>query len=137
MLKSDMRKWLDVLASGDMSAWHGKVADDVVMRFPFAPAGLPTEVQGFDVCQQTVSAFWQSMDVFEWHDVRLEPLRDDPEAIFGTARSEATTVWGASYKNEYCFLARFRDGLILEYTEYFNPLPSIEVFGAYLAGEKT
>ena len=55
---------------------------------------------------------------------------EDPELLVITARSEVALKSGGTYANRYVMLTRFRDGKVLDHTEYFNPLPIIEMFKA-------
>jgi ketosteroid isomerase-like protein len=64
---------------------------------------------------------------FAWKDLQLYAT-EDRALVFATARSEVVLRTGGQYRNEYCFMMRFRDGKLAEYREYFNPLPAIEAF---------
>ena len=121
-----MREWLDMLAIGPAAAWVGKVADDVVIRLPFAPPGVADELRGFDHAIEALGAVWKMKQHFSWHDVVIRNT-DDPELVVTTARSEALMVSGRRYANRYIMLTRVRDGKVAEHTEYFNPLPVMEL----------
>ena len=38
-----VREWLDMIATGPAEAWRARAAEDVVIRLPFAPPGVPNE----------------------------------------------------------------------------------------------
>lgn len=123
-----MRDWLDLVATGPAEAWPARVAEDVVIRLPFAPPGVTNEMRGLAQAIAQLSPVWSSKERFDWHDVMILQTAD-PELLVTTARSEALLLSGRRYANSYVILTRFRDGKVVEHIEYFNPLPVIEVFG--------
>jgi ketosteroid isomerase-like protein len=126
--KQLIREWMDLTAIGPAEAWVGKAAADVVVRLPYAPPGVVPEMRGFDAVRDTLSHHWGSKVSFDWHDVVILET-EDPELFVTTARSEAIMTAGGRYANNYVMLTRVRDGLIVEHTEYFNPLPIVELLG--------
>lgn len=127
--KGLIREWMDLTAIGPAEDWAGKVAPDVIVRLPYAPPGVIPEMRSFDAARDTLSHHWGSKVSFDWHDVVIRET-EDPELFVTTARSEAVMVSGARYANDYVMLTRVRDNQIAEHTEYFNPLPIIELLGA-------
>lgn len=119
--------WLDALARADFAAWDALVHDEVTMRFPFAPPGIPSHCEGREACRKVVRAFFAAIERFEWYEVSLHAAAD-PELVFASARSRARLRNGRDYGNDYCMLLRVRAGRLLEYREYFNPLPAIAAF---------
>jgi uncharacterized protein len=123
-----MREWLDIVATGPAEAWPARVADDVLIRLPFAPPGVTNELRGLAQAVASLGAVWKLKDRFTWHDVVIRKT-EDPEFLVTTARSEAVMLSGQRYANSYVILTRFRNGKVIEHVEYFNPLPVIQVFG--------
>ena len=122
-----MRDWLDIVARGPAEAWPDRVADDVVIRLPFAPPGVSNEMRGQAQAISQLAPVWAAKERFDWRDVVI--LRtEDPELVVTTGRSEAVLLSGQTYANSYVILTRFRAGKVVEHVEYFNPLPVIEVF---------
>jgi uncharacterized protein len=125
--KTFLLEWMDILASGPADAWHGRVAEDVVLRLPFAPPGVASEVRGLDQAIALMSDHWRSIDRFEWHDVMT--YRTEQEGLFlTTARSQVKFSSGLDYSNEYVVLTKLKDGKVVEHSEYFNPLPVVAMF---------
>lgn len=123
-----MRDWLDAVAQGPAEAWPALAAEDVVIRLPFAPPGVPNELRGRAQAIAQMTPVWQAKKRFDWRDVVI--LRtEDPDLLVVTARSEVALLSGQDYANSYVILARFRDGKVVEHVEYFNPLPVIQAFG--------
>jgi ketosteroid isomerase-like protein len=120
------REWLDMVAMGPADAWTGRVADDVLIRLPYAPPGVESELRGFKHARETLSHHWKTKKSFAWRDVVIRKT-EDPELVVTTARSEVVLMNGQPYANNYIMLTRIRDGKIVEHVEYFNPLPIMEM----------
>ncbi len=124
--KALIRHWLDITAMGPAEAWVGKVADDVVVRLPYAPPGVLPVMSGFDEARDTLAHHWPTKKSFAWRDVAIRAT-EDPELFVTTARSDVVLASGEPYGNDYIMLTRVRDGKVAEHTEYFNPLPIIDM----------
>lgn len=123
-----MREWLDIVALGPAEAWPGRAAEDVVIRLPFAPPGVSTEIRGRDEAIAHMAPVWAGKRSFEWRDVVIRQT-EEPGLLVTTARSEVVLLSGQPYANSYVILTRFVDGKVVEHVEYFNPLPVMEAFG--------
>lgn len=121
-----MRDWLQMVAMGPAEAWNDKVAEDVLIRLPYAPPGVEKELRGFATARDTLAHHWKTKQSFLWRDVVIRKTQD-PELLVTTARSEVVLASGQPYENDYVMLTRFRDGKVIEHVEYFNPLPIIDM----------
>lgn len=126
--KALVREWLDITAMGPAEAWDGKASDDLVIRLPYAPPGVQEEMRGFAAARENLSHHWGTKKSFEWHDVAIRAT-DEPGLYVTTARSEVELNDGTPYRNSYVMLTRVRDGKVVEHSEYFNPLPVLEMIG--------
>jgi ketosteroid isomerase-like protein len=127
--KALMRDWLDIIARGAFDEWPGRVAEDVVLRLPFAPPGVAAELRGLAQVQEVLKSVWSTQESFVWHDVVITRT-EDPERVVTTARSEAMFIPGRRYANSYVIFTRFKDAQVVEHTEYFNPLPVMGLYSA-------
>lgn len=125
--KALVRLWMDLTAIGPAEGWQGTASADLVVRLPYAPPGVVPEMQGFDHALEILSHHWAGKQSFDWHDVVIRQT-EDPELFLTTARSEVVFDSGQTYANSYVMLTRVREGQIVEHTEYFNPLPIVEMF---------
>lgn len=125
-----VHRWLRILADGTLSAWDEVVSPDLSFETVFMP-GNSGAVVGRDANRAIVGEFWKSWDNFAFHDIEVLPAVQNG-VFFATARSEANTVWGAAYANRYVFKFVIGEGRITTHTEYFNPLPVLEVFKDHL-----
>lgn len=122
-----VRAWLEVFAEGDFDAFPGSVSPDFVLRLPFVPPGVASEIRGREPAQQALRASGTRRSKLVFEDVSI--LRtEDPELLVTTARAEAKLTNGRIYRNEYIMLTRIRSGTILEHVEYLNPLALMEPF---------
>lgn len=128
-MKKLIRKWLGIVTTGPESAWLECAAEELVMRLPFAPPGVVSELHGSAQALQALSTVWKIKERFDWHDV-VTRATEDPELFVVTARSDVLLRSGTQYANTYVILIRVRGGKIVEHVEYFNPLPVIEAFTA-------
>lgn len=117
-----------VLCTGAFNEWLDKVAPDVTLKFPYAPPGSPRETVGFKACQTRMIAMASALKSLKWSDVNIRST-DEPGVVITTAKSKAETRWGQVYENDYVLITRFRNGLVCEHIEYFDPAPVIAVFG--------
>jgi ketosteroid isomerase-like protein len=127
-LKALAHRWHDMVATGAFAAWSDLVDVEFVLRMPYAPPGVPEELRGLDA-RDALAKSRQGQERFEWKEV-VVTATEDPELLITTARSEVLLKSGGTYANRYVMLTRFRDGKVLDHTEYFNPLPVIELFKA-------
>jgi ketosteroid isomerase-like protein len=126
------RQWLDVLARGALAEWGPLVTDDFTLHAVAMPGG-DTPVTGREVNRERVGKVWHMWQHFSFEDVDAHATADDPDLVFVTARSEATTVWGASYTNQYVLRLRFQDGLLHEHLEFFDPAPVLELLNSQVS----
>lgn len=114
-------EWLKILPDGDFDAFSGTVAEDFVLRLPFVPSGVPNEFRGRDIAQAALRGSAKSRSPLVFTD-KIIRRTEDRDLVVTTARAEATMANGKPYRNEYVMLTRIRDGVVLEHTEYLNPL---------------
>lgn len=117
----NIREWLQAIALGPVEAWEEKVAENFVLKMPFAPPGVASELRGPANALDALMARWKMKLSFAWRDVVIRRT-DEPELYLTTARSEALLRSGVRYANNYVMLTRFEGAKIIEHIEYFNPL---------------
>jgi ketosteroid isomerase-like protein len=113
--------WLTHMPQGDFDGFPGEVAEDFVLILPFMPPGLPTRFEGRAAAQAVLQKSARGRGPLTFIDKRI--LRtEDPELVVVTARAETTMANGKPYANSYVIFVRVRDGVVVEHTEYLNPL---------------
>ncbi len=118
------REWLEAFPEGNFDAFPGKISPDLVLRLPFVPPGVPSEVKGRETVQALLAGSAAGRSKLVFSDVVIRRT-EDPDLIMTTASAEATMASGKIYRNSYVMLTRIHDGTVLEHTEYLNPLAVI------------
>ncbi|MER5797146.1 nuclear transport factor 2 family protein [Streptomyces mirabilis] len=125
-----LRRSLDTFLAKDMKAWTDLCADDVVAEFPFAPEGAPARIEGREALFDYLRGYPDVIDVREIPAVRVYPTDDENVAIAEWSVKGSVVSNGNPYNMSYATFVTFRDGLIVNYREYWNP----QVFLKALAG---
>jgi len=116
--------WLRHMPQGDFDGFPGEISPDFVLRLPFMPGGLPTEFAGREQARAVLADSARSRAPLVFTDKRI--LRtEDPELVVVTASASTTMANGRPYRNSYVIFVRVRDGVIVEHTEYLDPLKVI------------
>jgi ketosteroid isomerase-like protein len=106
-------------------------AADGVMAYPFAPPGTPRELRGRDAIREYFSARAASRDLLRMEGVEAV-IRDtdDPEVVVTEIThhgwSEATS---APYRFTALGVVRVRDGEIVHYDDYMDPIALARLLG--------
>jgi uncharacterized protein len=115
-----IREWLDTTTQGPEEKFVASITDDVLMRFPYIPAGMGGDINGVEHATTVFREVWKGFPTFEWHDVVIKKIEGEDYYVT-TGRSTATRPNGDAYANDYVLLTRLRDGKVCEHIEYFNP----------------
>ena len=125
-----LQRSLDRFLAKDMKAWTDLCTDDVVAEFPFAPEGSPARIEGRGALFEYLRNYPDVIDVREISTTRIYPTDDPNVAIAEWSVSGSVVSNGNPYNMKYATFVTFRDGLIANYREYWNP----QVFLAALSG---
>jgi uncharacterized protein len=118
----------DSLAS-DANTFVDMFAENGVMEFPYAPPGLTTRLDG----RQAVAAHLQSLSgeiafdrmsapkVYQTNDAGIFVLE-----FMGFGKAIAS---GEPYEQTYISVIKVRDGHIVHYRDYWNPLVLLKTTG--------
>lgn len=112
---------LDTFLAKDMKGWTELCAEDVVAEFPFAPPGSPTRIEGRAALYEYLRGYPEFIDVQEIPTLRVYPTDDASVAIAEWSASGRVLANGNPYDMRYATFVTFRDGLIVNYREYWNP----------------
>lgn len=97
---------------------------------PYAPAGFPTRLDGAEAIYQQFSGLTAYFGQLRFPRQIL--ATEDPDVIFVNFTGDLTLKSGGKYENTYVGTFRLREGKIVEYVEYFNPLLLAKAFGLKL-----
>jgi ketosteroid isomerase-like protein len=93
--------------------------DDVVLHYPVAHPPHPTKIAGKAAIAAFAASVGEVLPLLTVSDIKTELLGDGHSVL---AQFFYTTEPGAApaYQSRYCTIARFRDGLVCDYTMYFD-----------------
>ncbi|HEV2560302.1 MAG TPA: nuclear transport factor 2 family protein [Microvirga sp.] len=121
-----LRHSLDTFLAKDMKGWSLLCADDVVAEFPFAPQGSPRRLEGRDALFEYLRNYPSVINVRSIPHLRIYSTGDPNVAIAEWSSSGEVLTNGNGYEMSYATFVTFRDGLIVSYREYWNPLTFME-----------
>ena len=117
---------LRLTAAGRVDEWVELFANDAVLEFPFAPAGVPRRLAGRD---ELVAHMRNFPRIFAVEFVNLVfHETTDPSLVIAQFQSTGTALpTGKPYEQTCISVVRTNDdGLITHYLDYWNPLVAIE-----------
>lgn len=126
-------RFYNALGAADAPTALALAHEDLELRIPAAPKGVPRLVTGRDGLAGMVSNITRT-----WTDLTIEIT--DVHAYEGApgrgvleADVEATNCDGSRYANHYVVLVEIADGLIRRWTEYYDPAPVVVAIDALRA----
>jgi ketosteroid isomerase-like protein len=114
------RRFYALLSEKDIEEWSALWHEEGRISVPYPPEGFPTSIDGK---AEIVAAFNGMFGAFETFDSELTGVyaAADSDAVTVEYRNHAKLVGGDIYTNDNIAVFRFRDGLISEYHDYFDP----------------
>ena len=115
------RHSLDKFLAKDMKGWSEFCADDVVAEFPFAPEGSQNRFEGKEAFYAYLKDYPSFINVKSLPTLKVYATDDQNVAIAEWSVSGEVIANGNPYEMSYATFVTFRDGLIVNYREYWNP----------------
>ncbi|MFF7521955.1 nuclear transport factor 2 family protein [Streptomyces pseudovenezuelae] len=126
------RHSLRLLLDKDIPAWVGLWAEDGIMEFPFAPPGRPRRLEGNDAVAAYMRPYPDHIDLHDFPEVRIHETTD-PETIVVEMRGVGRVVaTDGPFEMTYVAVVTVRDGLIVSYRDYWDPLAALAFDGTGL-----
>ena len=117
-----LRNSLDTFLAKDMKGWSLLCADNVVAEFPFAPQGSPKRIEGREALYEYLRNYPSVIDVASIPNLRIYATDDPNVAIAEWSASGKVLTNGNAYEMSYATFVTFKNGLMTNYREYWNPL---------------
>lgn len=114
----------------DLDGFADLFAADGVHELPFAPPGVPARIEGREALRAYFAAVTSTpLRHTEFRDMTVYRTTD-PEVLIAEydAHGEVTDT-GRRYALRYLQVVRVRDGEIVLWRDYWNPLASAELLG--------
>jgi uncharacterized protein len=115
-----VRRFYELLGRKEIEAWGELWHEHGAIIVPYPPEGFPTRIEGKAEIVPGFRNLFGNFESFESEITGVYPASDS-DAVCVEYRNRATLVGGTVYTNENIAVFRFRDGLISEYHDYFDP----------------
>lgn len=125
-----LRHSLDLFLAKDMKCWSLLCAEDVLAEFPFAPEGSPRRLEGREALYEYLRDYPSVIDVRSLPHLRTYSTDDPNVAIAEWSSSGEVLTNGNPYEMSYATFVTFKDGLIVNYREYWDPLTFTRALGS-------
>lgn len=114
------------LIGKDTEAWINLFAEDAVVEFPYASAlNTPERFEGKSAIYNYMKKMVPQMQDLVFTNVR-EYQTSNPNVLIAEVHGEAKIVaTGRHYRQDYVMRLETKDGKIVHYREYWNPVPFI------------
>ncbi|MDV6259748.1 nuclear transport factor 2 family protein [Rhodococcoides yunnanense] len=117
---------LRLVSSGRIEEWLDLFAPDAVLEFPYAPAGVPTRVQGREALMNHMTHFPDTFDV-RFVDLVFHKTADPSMVIAEFASVGHAVPTGKPYEQQcICVVYTDDDSRITRFVDFWNPLVAIE-----------
>lgn len=117
-----LRRTLDTFLAKDMKAWSELCDEDVVVEFPFAPDAASRRIVGRAAIYDYLRNYPAVIDVKTIPTLKIHATDDPDVAIAEWSASGVVVANGNPYEMSYATVVTFRDGLVANYREYWNPM---------------
>ncbi|SBT41391.1 nuclear transport factor 2 family protein [Micromonospora auratinigra] len=111
----------------DIDTFVALMAPDGYLEWPYRPPGVPERIQGRAAIRRHLTETAGGFVRFDaYHDVVLHESTD-PEVVIVEYEARGILVaTGAPLRQRVIAVFRVRDGQVVSYRDYVNPLPLIE-----------
>lgn len=124
---SMLRQALGDKITADAGTFAEMMAEDGVMEFPYAPAGLPTCLKGRAAIANHLEEAGKMIAFNRMGEPAVHPSTDPDIVVLefeGCGRGVAT---GEPYDQRYILVIRTPGGRVTHYRDYWNPLAVLRV----------
>jgi len=115
----------------DNTRWQTLIADDLLWELVYAPSiGHPARLSGRDEVMRHITWFLGAVENFRFSDLRVYPFADAEAAVAEVKAEAIIKATQNTYRQEYVFILRARDGKIAHLREYFDPVRAARAMDA-------
>ncbi|RKH48710.1 nuclear transport factor 2 family protein [Corallococcus sp. AB049A] len=123
---ADLTRLMDAhltLIATDVERWLTLFADDAVVEFPYAPSlGSPGRLEGIAAIRAYFAPITTHFQDLIFTNVRRYPGEDSTTGWLEVHGSATLQPGNIPYEQDYVMRMQVRDGRIVHYREYWNPL---------------
>ena len=116
------------LMSKGVQTWVDLLAEDAVVEFPYA-SSTPGRLEGKEAIYKYIKDALAQMQGLMFTNVRVYPTTN-PNILWAEFHGESVIVpTGRYYQQDYALRLETREGKIVHYREYWNPMSAIKAWG--------
>jgi len=105
------------------------MAEDCIMEFPYAPSGGVRRLNGRTALAEYVNALGSILEIERITDPIVHRTQDPGVVILEFSCIGRGIKTGEPYNQHYISVITLRDGHIVRYLDYWNPLVAMQVIG--------
>ena len=112
------------MVAGEGVVFADLFAADGVLAYPFSPPGQPPELRGREAIRAFFAQMGQSRELFDMEGVEAQAWQtDDLEVVVTEITHHGRSgITGAPYRFTALGVIRVRDGEIVRYDDYMDPI---------------
>lgn len=115
----------------DTDAFVGLIAPDGYVEWPYLPAGMPSRVQGRERIREFLTSQAGALVRFDEYRNTVIHETTDPEVVIVEYDAHGIVIpTGAPLRQTIIAVLRIRDGLVVSYRDYLNPLVLAETLAS-------
>jgi ketosteroid isomerase-like protein len=119
------------MVAGEPVVFADLFAADGVLAYPFAPPGSPTELAGREAIRSFFSGMARTRELFDLEGIDATIREtDDPEIVVAQITHHGwSRVTQSPYRLTAIGIIRVRDGEIVRYDDYMDPIAVARLLG--------
>jgi ketosteroid isomerase-like protein len=122
--------YLQAINGWDFDAMRRLLHPDISYELPFAPDPFPKVTKGLDATIGFIQGVVDFIEPENLHDISVEEYASDPNELVAEYKSDTRIkVTNLEYRNDYVVRFTVRDGKIIRFAEYFDPIKLILAMG--------
>ena len=115
----------------DTETFVGLFAPDGFIEWPYLPPGIPGRVRGQDRIREFLAGQASNLVTFDEYRNTVIHETTDPEVVIVEYEAHGTvTATGATLHQTIIAVLRVRDGRVVSYRDYLNPLVLAETLAS-------
>lgn len=127
-----LQRAMDLFLAKDMKGWSELCDENVVVELPFSPDPAGRRIVGRTAIYDFLKDYPKAIDVKSLPTLKIHATEDPNVAIAEWSVSGRVVSNGNPYELSYATVVTVRNGLIVNYREYYNP----QAFLAAMAGAR-
>ncbi|MBC7904409.1 MAG: nuclear transport factor 2 family protein [Gemmatimonadaceae bacterium] len=116
------KRSLDTFLAKDIKGWAELCDEDIVVEFPFAPDVASRKLVGRAAIYEYLKNYPSVIDIQSTPTLKINATDDPNMAIAEWSVSGRVISNGNPYEMSYATFMTFKNGLIVNYREYWNPM---------------